>query len=300
MNNPRLGILLTVVAVLIFGIQDAIAKILVQDYPVAQIVMTRFWAFAVFALYLAWRQGGIGKALRAKRPGLQILRGLLLSADILLFAAAVKTVPLGELHAIILVFPLLVTLFSIPLLGEKVGVFRWAAVAAGFVGTLVILRPGGVPLDQGALFGLGAAVAFSLYLVFTRMTAHEDSSATAMLYVAGVGLVISSIWGALVWTPMTPAAWGLVAVVWFTSTAGHYLVMRSLHYAPASLVQPFNYLMLPWAIVLSFAIFGHVIDPFALIGGAIVVGAGLVVMWRERVKRPPEVPMIHAAVTDEK
>jgi len=284
-GNVSRGIGLSVVAVLVFGIQDAVAKILVQDYAVAQVVMMRYWAFGAFSVFLALRQNGFRRALQSKHRGLQIGRGLLLLADILLFASAVRTLPLGELSSIMLLFPVTVTVLAIPLLGEKVGPLRWGSVMAGFVGVLIIMRPGFAIIDGGAFYALGAVLAFSLYTILTRMVAGHDHTATSMLYVGGTGLVLSSIVGAFYWQPLTLAAWGLMGILWLTTTGGHFLVMRSLSYAPASVVQPFNYLMLPWAIVLSFVIFGHLIDFVSLVGAIIIVGAGLAVWVRERQKR---------------
>ncbi|NOZ32357.1 MAG: DMT family transporter [Alphaproteobacteria bacterium] len=279
-----LGIGLTVLAVLIFGIQDAVAKILVQDYAVPQIVMMRYWAFAAFSLALVAWQSGLVRAFHSRKPGLQIARGLLLVTDILLFATAVRTMPLGELIAIVLLFPVLVTLFSIPMLGEVVGRVRMISVVVAFVGALIMLRPGFTQFDIGAVYGLGAAVAFALYTILTRMVARHDGVGTSMFYVGGVGLVVSNIFGMFYWQPLTPGAWGLVAILWVTTTVGHFLVIRSLTYAPASVVQPFNYLMLPWAITLSFVLFGHLIDFWSLVGAIIIVGAGLMVWVRERKK----------------
>lgn len=281
-DNVGRGILLTVLAIMIFGFQDAVAKVLVQDYTVPHIIMMRYWAFGLFSLWLVTRRVGLRRAFQAKRPGLQILRGLLLLADLYLFATAVRTLPLGELMAIILLFPMLVTLFSIPLLGEKVGMFRLVSVGVGFIGVLIVLRPGFAIIDVGAFYGLAAAVVFALYTVVTRMVSHEDSTGTAMLYVGMTGLVISNVVGVFFWEPMTLKAFGLLAILWVTTTTAHFLVMRSLVYAPASVVQPFNYLALPWAITLSYLVFGHLIDFTSLVGAIIIVGAGLVVWARER------------------
>lgn len=284
-ENIGRGIALTIVAVVIFGIQDAVAKILVQDYAVAQVVMIRYWAFGLFALWLAVRENGLRNALRANHPWQQGLRALLLLADIVLFATAVRTVPLGELSAILLLFPVLVTVFSIPLLGEKVGLVRWLSIGAGFAGVLIILRPGFTILDAGAIPALMASVVFALYTVMTRRVARTESTATMMLYVGGIGLIISSAVGIFFWQPLTLEAWGLVAILWLTTTSGHFLVMKSLSFAPASVVQPFNYLGLPWAITLSFVMFGHLIDFVSLIGALVIVGAGLTVWARERRKK---------------
>lgn len=284
-DNVARGIALTIAAVVIFGFQDAVAKILVQDYAVPQVVMIRYWAFGLFALWLAVRQNGLKKVFRANHPWQQILRGLLLLADVVLFATAVRTVPLGELSAILLLFPVMVTMFSIPLLGEKVGLVRWLSIFAGFGGVLIILRPGFAVLDVGALPALAASVMFALYTVMTRRVARADSTATMMLYVGGTGLVLSSAVGIFFWEPLTLEAWGLVAILWVTTTSGHFLVMKSLSFAPASVLQPFNYLGLPWAITLSFVMFGHLIDFVSLIGALVIVGAGLTVWARERRKK---------------
>lgn len=151
------AIFLTLFTVAIFGVQDAISKILVQTYSPFQITMMRYWGFAAFALVLVMRQAPLKQAFRSKKPVLQILRGVLLMADLWLFGLALRTVPLGELQAITVVYPLLVTLFAIPVLGEKVGIFRFVAVAVGFAGALIIVRPGGLPLDWGVLFGVTSA-----------------------------------------------------------------------------------------------------------------------------------------------
>ena len=278
------AIILTLTTIGVFGIQDAVAKTLVQDYSPFQITMMRYWGFAVFALFLVARQAPLRQALHTRAPRLQILRGVLLMADIWFFALALQTVPLGELQAIVIVYPLLVTLFAIPVLGEKVGIFRFAAVGAGFVGALVIMRPGGVPLGWGAGFALASAALYALYIVITRKVAAIDSAATSMTYAAVVGLVLSSGVGVFFWQNMGWADLAMVVVVMITTCAGHGLMTIALSMAPASVLQPFNYFSLPWAIVLSIVVFGQWIDAISLLGAAIIVAAGLVVMARERAR----------------
>ena len=284
-DNVGRGIALTVIAILVFGVQDAVSKTLVQSYSSFQIVMLRYVAFAAFSLFLALRQAPLQQALRSKVPVLQVLRGLLLMFDIWMFAKAIKTVPLAELQAITLIYPLLVTLFAIPVLGEKVGPFRLGAVVVGFLGALVIVRPGGLPIDADVLFGLGSAVCYAVYITLTRKVSRRDTTSTSMVYVGVVGLVLSGVVGVFNWQPMDLNAVLLVGVVMVTTCIGHGLMMVALSLAPASVLQPFNYLALPWGITLSFVIFGHLIDPISLAGAAIIVAAGLVVMARERRKR---------------
>jgi drug/metabolite transporter (DMT)-like permease len=288
-ENLGRAIVLTLTTIVVFGVQDAVSKLLVQDYSPFQITMMRYWGFAAFALVMVMRQAPLRQALNSKMPKRQLLRGVLLMADIWCFALALRTVPLGELQAIVIVYPLLVTVFAIPILGEKVGVFRFAAVGAGMVGALIILRPGGVELDWGVGFGLISAALYALYIVLTRQVASVDTGATSLAYASLVGLVLSGAVGIFFWQPMGWADFALVAVTMITTCVGHGLMVFALTMAPASVLQPFNYFSLPWAIVLSVVIFGQWIDAISLFGAGIIVAAGLVVMARERQKRIPTV-----------
>lgn len=282
-DNVPLGIGLTVLAILIFGVQDAVSKYLVQDYSPFQLAMMRFWAFAAFSLVLAVRQAPLRQAFRSSAPGLQVLRGVLLVVDIWFFAFALVDVPLAELQAITLVYPLLVTLVAIPILGEKVGVFRFSAVVVGFLGALLIVRPGGLPLSWGVLFAVLSASAYAVYIALTRKVSSQDTTATSMVYVGVVGLVMTSAAGVFFWRPMPLEDLALVGVIMVTSTAAHGLMMVALSRAPASTIQPFNYTSMPWGIVLSFVFFQHLIDLVSFMGAVVIVLAGLVVMMRERV-----------------
>lgn len=281
-DNVALAIGLALLAIVIFGVQDAMSKVLVQTYAPFQIAMMRFWAFAVFSLVLVSRQAPIRHAFRSKHPRLQMVRAVLLVVDIWFFAGALQTVPLAELQAITLVYPLLATLAAIPLLGEKVGLFRFGAVAVGFGGALVIVRPGGLPLDWGVLYAVLSASCFAVYLVLTRRVSASDTTATSMVYVGVGGLVLTTIAGIPFWKPMAPGDLLMVGAVMVTSVSAHGLMMVALSRAPASVLQPFNYMALPWGIFLSYTVFGHLIDTVSLIGAMIIAGAGLVVMARER------------------
>lgn len=286
-DNVGRGIALALTAILVFATQDASSKFLVQSVSPFQMTMMRFWAFAAFALALAWRQGRVRDALKSRQPVLQVLRGALLIADIWMYMLALRTVPLAEVQSITLVYPLLVTLFAVPLLGEKVGLFRLSAVAIGFLGALVIVRPGGVPLDWGALFAVGSGACYGLYITLTRKVSATDTPTTSMLYVGLVGLVISTGVGIFFWTPLDLTTGLLVGYIMLTGVVAHGMMILALSMAPASVLQPFNYTSLPWAIILSAVLFGQWIDPVSLIGAAIIVGAGLVVMGRERFRKIP-------------
>lgn len=281
-DNVGLGIALTIVAILIFGVQDALSKMLAQTYSPFQLAMMRFWAFAAFSLILVMRQGPIREAFSSKFPWTQVLRAVLLVVDIWFFVVALAGVPLAELQAITLVYPLIVTLVAIPILGERVGVFRLVAVTIGFCGALVIIRPGGLPLTWGVGAAIFSASCYAIYIALTRKVSSADSTATSMVYVGVVGLILTTGVGVFFWKPMDLASLGLMGIVMVTSVTSHGLMMVALARAPASVIQPFNYLALPWGIVLSYLFFGHLIDTVSLMGAAVIVAAGLVVMERER------------------
>lgn len=286
-DNVGRGISLALIATLIFSTQDATSKFLVESVSPFQMTMMRFWAFAALSLILAMRRGPIRQSLKTGHPWLQVFRGALLIADIWMFVLSLRTVQLPELQSITLVYPLLVTLFAIPLLGEKVGIFRFSAVAVGFLGALVIVRPGGVPLDWGVLYGVGSGACYALYIVLTRKVSSTDSATTSMIYVGLVGLVISSAVGVFFWQPLDLRTTLLIGYIMVTGVVAHGLMILALSQAPASLLQPFSYTALPWSIVLSYLLFQHLIDPISLVGAGIIVAAGLVVMARERIKKIP-------------
>lgn len=289
-ENVGRAIVLTLITVGVFGLQDAMSKTLMQTYSPFQVTMMRYWGFALFSLVLVMRQAPLRQALMSKVPVWQVLRGVLLMGDIWFFALALRSVPLGELQAITVVYPLLVTLFAIPILGEKVGVFRFVAVGVGFAGALIIVRPGGLPLDWGVLFAVLSAALYAIYIVITRKVSEFDSAATSMAYAAIIGLVLSSAVGVFFWQPMGWVDFAMTVGIMITTCAGHGLMVFALSMAPASVVQPFNYFSLPWAIALSALVFGHWIDAISLLGAAIIVGAGLVVMARERMRKVQVAP----------
>ena len=290
LDRTSVGIMLTILSVVVFGFQDVAAKILVQTWSPFQVAMMRYWAFGLFSLLMVMRQAPLRQAFRSKMPFWQIARSVLLVVDIWLFAFAVRTVPLAELQSIILLYPLLVTLLAVPVLGEKVGVWRIGAVVAGFIGALVILRPGGLPVSVDVLLGLAASLAYSGYVVLTRKVAQVDSVWTSMVYVGMVGLVLTTAVGIWFYKDMDLSGVLLLGVMIVTTIAGHGLMMLALGMAPASMLQPFNYLMLPWAAVLSLVFFSHFIDGISLIGAAIIVGSGLLVWARERYRKIPVSP----------
>jgi drug/metabolite transporter (DMT)-like permease len=155
------------------------------------------------------------------------------------------------------------------------------------LGALVIVRPGGVPFDWGMIFAIGSGTCYAIYIVLTRRASATDSAATSMFYVGAVGLVLSSVVGVFFWAPLDLTTGLLVGYIMITGCVAHGLMIVALGQAPASVLQPFAYTSLPWALAFSYFLFHEIIDPISMLGAMIVVAAGLVVMARERVKRVP-------------
>lgn len=281
------GIGFTVAAILLYGVQDASAKILLRDIPVPMIVMLRFWAFGLLALFLGMKRFGfslqaVARAFVSSHVHIQLLRALVLLGDLLLFATGLRTLPLGVATAITLTFPLMVTLLAIPILGEKVGLFRWLSILVGFAGAMLIVRPGFGVFNIGILWVLAGTGMYALYLVLTRLVSGADGTQTNMLYAGVIGMVASSLVGVFFWHTPDLSALGVILLLMGATSGANYCVVRALAAAPASVIQPFNYLLLPWAIFLNFTVFGTVIDGVSLIGAMLIVGAGLAVWLRER------------------
>lgn len=278
------GIALMICAVVIFACQDAITKHLAASYPVTFFLMIRYWAFAVFATLFALRAAGgsPAAAFSTRAPVQQIVRALSLAGSMILFAVGLRYMKLVEMHAVFGISPLIVAALSVPLLGERVGWRRWAAIMVGFCGLLVILRPGFGVFQTAAVFAVLAAASVSLYVVLTRRVSRHDDFPTTFLYTGIIGAAGMTAVGLFHWAEPTPADWLWIIGLCVTGISGHFLLIRALEYAPASLLQPFNYLTIVVAAALGFAIFAEVPDAWTVIGGAIVVASGLFVILRER------------------
>lgn len=270
-----------VVATLFFAWQDALTKHLVQTLAAAQIVVVRFFFFALFALVYVARRIGVKAAFRSQRPWTQIARGLLLAGEIMIFAYVIQFLGLAEMHAIFACFPLLVTALSVPILGESVGWRRWLAVFFGFVGTLIILRPGIGVFQPAVILALLTALMFALYNILTRKVSRHDPFETSLLYMGIVGFIGSLIIAPFYWRPVatTDAFWLLLISV--TSIVGHMLLIKALTLVPAVILQPFNYFILVWAILIGFLLYGEVLSLTTLFGASIVVGSGIFIAYRE-------------------
>ncbi len=284
-QNNRLGAWLMIATCFVFAMQDGISRHLAGEYNVFMVVMIRYWFFAAFVMALAARKsGGIRAATRSRFPLIQITRGILLAAEVCVMVTAFTILGLVESHAVFTCYPLLVAALSGPILGEKVGWRRWAAIGVGFVGVLVILAPGVAVFSPAAIIPLIAASMFALYGLLTRYVARGDAASVSFFWTGISGAVVMTAVGLFHWQPMSLPDWGWMAVLCCTAATGHWLMIRSLEVAEASAVQPFAYFQLVFAAALGMIVFGEVLEPNVAIGAAIVVSAGVFTLWRQRMK----------------
>ena len=276
------GIGLVLLAMLLFASMDGVNKHLVVSYSIIQILWVRYLLFFAFALLVARRQGGIRATLASGQPGLQIARSLLLIAEQAAFVIAFVYLPLADVHAIAAVSPLIVTALSAPLLRERVGMHRLIAVGAGFAGVLVIMRPGMGVMSNAAAIPLIAAVLFAVYQMMTRLVSRTDSSETTVLYSSMVGVVVVSLLGPFSWQAPTQADWGLLILVAVLGSTAHFSLIKALQLAAASALQPFNYSLFLWAVVVGFVGFGDFPDAWTLAGATLIIASNLYVVQRTR------------------
>lgn len=285
---PARGILLILLANLLLAGMDGVSKTLIVDYPVTQILWIRYMAFAGFATVLAVSRGGLRNGLRAgfrtRRPVLHVVRAATLAIEIGLFVVAFRYMQLADTHSIGAVYPLVITALSALVLGETVGPRRWTAVAIGFVGVLVILRPGLSVFQPVALLPLAGAILFGVYQVMTKVVGREDGLVTILLYTGWVGLALTTLTGPVGWVWPDATGWALLMLASVLGVAAHLTIIHALEIAPATVLQPFNYSLLVWATGIGFLVFGDLPDSWTVAGGAIVVAAGLYTWWRERVR----------------
>ena len=282
-HNPALrGILLMFIALGVFTLMDTIGKYLSHWYPVPGLVWARYAINILMLLaFLAWR--GELRYVRTARPGIQVARGLLLGMATLLYFTALSRMPLAEASAIAFVLPLFVAVLAVPMLGELLDAGRLAAILVGLAGALVIVRPGSEAFTVYALLPLGMALMNALYQILTRKVAGLEPPLTSLFYGSLVGAVMFAPVLPFAWEmPQDPWHWVLLLVLGLLATVGHFILIRAFDFAPATLLAPFVYTQLLWTMLVGFLVFGDFPDGVSLVGMAIIVGAGLYLVGRQR------------------
>jgi drug/metabolite transporter (DMT)-like permease len=278
----RRGILLMLLTMCLFVAADATAKVLTRSYPVIEVTWGRFLFHALLLLpLLVTRRSAV---FRTSRPRLQLTRTFLQIGSTVIYFLAIAVLPLATAATIAFAQPLLVTVLSVPILGEKVGPRRWAAVAVGFIGVLIVIRPAGI-VQWAAMLPLGTAACSAFYSLATRLVARADPVQVSLFYTAAGGLVLASVAVPFVWQPPDLTGWLLMALTGILAGTGHYCIIHAFQRAPASVLAPFTYTQLLWATGLGYLVFGDLPDGWTVVGGLVIVGSGLYVFYRESVRR---------------
>lgn len=275
------GILLMGVAFTLFPLMDAVGKHLTQDYHPFQITWGRFFFQAIFVSILIFSRRP-PSILRTRKPGLQFARAFSGWASNIPFIFGLAFIPLADAFAAVLVGPLIVTALSVPLLGEKVGLRRWSAIAVGMIGALIVVRPGLGVMHWAISMPLLSATAFAFYQIFTRRLSGSDDTDATLLFGAYGGLVMSTMLLPFVWKTPDLAGWGFMALMGLIISAAHIALVRALHFAAASILAPFAYIQILSATVVGLVVFGDFPDRWTLIGAAIICLSGLYIAHRER------------------
>ena len=227
-----------------------------------------------------------GRALlQTGRPGLQWIRSLLLILCTLAFFTAIRYMPLADAVAISFISPLLVTALSVPLLGEVVGRRRWTAVAVGFVGAMIIVRPGLGVMHWAVWLLLLMALGYALYQITTRMLSSTDDPITTLFYSGLVGTAAMTLVVPFFWrTPAMPEHWLMLASLGLMGAVGHYALIKSFVFAPVAVLAPLSYTALLWNTWFGYMVFGDLPDRWTVGGAGILIATGIYIIYREGVR----------------
>lgn len=275
-----LGIMLMVLGMAVLNAMDAISKLLTDDHSGIQVAWARY-TFHLIPMVLLAGPARVKRMVRTASPWAQFARSASLTVSAVLIIIAFSLMPLADAIAVSFIAPLLIVAFSAPFLGERVGLHRWIAVVVGFVGMLVLVWPSGDVLDTGSLFAIGAAVFWAIGMLLTRHVRRDDPWST-LFYTALVGTVLLSVVVPFFWSAPSMTGWGLMLAMGVLGGIAHTFIINAFRHAGASLLAPFNYTLLVWAMLYGWFLFGDFPDARTLLGAVIIIAAGLYAWHRER------------------
>jgi drug/metabolite transporter (DMT)-like permease len=281
-DNLLRGGALMLAATLMFSLSDTMAKYVTQSVPAVELATIRYVVFVLMAAspLLRSRRG----AMRSRRPMLQILRGVGVVGSALFFILSLAHLPIAEATAINFVTPLLITALAVPILGEMVGVQGWIAVLVGFLGMLVVVRPGAHGLHPSALLVLLSSFCWCIAMLITRRLVVVDRSQVTLLWTAVTGLVLLMTVLPFYLAPMTWKLAGLSVAVGVVASSGQWLAVLAYRYARATVLAPLSYAQLIWSSALGLIVFGTIPDRFVFMGAAIIALSGFYVVRLERLR----------------
>ncbi len=281
-RSRLIGILLVTLSTLVFGFSNTLAKYLTRDYPIGEALAVRA-GFALLLLLPFVRLESVVLALRA-HPKLHLARMAISAVEICAFYLAVAVLPLADVSTFYLSSPILLTALGAITLGERVEPARWGATLVGFAGVLVALRPGSGTLSWASLIALSGAMLYAVFLTITRNLRSTPGKVMVALQLVAL-LLAGAVTLPFAFTMPSLAGLALMAGVGLIGVAGYFCINRGLQLAPASVIAPFQYLSIVWAMLLGYLAFGDVPDAPTLIGAALIVAAGAFILYRERAAR---------------
>jgi len=273
------GIGLMLVAIFLFSFGDAAGKLIVATYSVGQLMLLRSSVSLLLLAPMIWRRRAGFRSI--ERPWLQLLRVVLSTVDISAFFLAVSYLPLADVITYYLAAPIFVTALSAIVLQERVGWRRWSAILIGFCGVLIALQPSVQTVTWPAMIALAGSTAFAVLMLVTRLLRATEDIVLASTQFAG-SLVLGALLAPLGWVAPSWGSLGLFALSGAVSVCALLCVNRSLKLAPASVVTPYQYSMIVWAVMFGYAVFGDVPSSATILGVSIIIGAGLYIFLRER------------------
>ena len=274
------AIILNASAWMIVPVMDAYAKFLSSSMDVLQITWARYFFTVVFTLSLMlifYRQSLVW----SKKPLLQLIRGLILVFSTYLFFYSISFISLPKALTLAFVAPLIVTTLSPFFLKEKVGIRRWTAVSIGFIGTLIVIRPGFIEFNLATFAALGNGICYGFYLILTRKLSTSDNPLLTLLFTGTVGAIILSLFMPSVWINPTPNQWYIMAIIGLIASVAHLFLILSLKYADASKLAPLGYTEIITNILISYYFFHELPDNWTYLGLFIIVLSGLYISRRE-------------------
>jgi drug/metabolite transporter (DMT)-like permease len=278
-SHPLAGIALALGACACFSALDTTTKFISVSVPLLMALWFRYAFQAVATTVVVLPLRGM-RALRTLHPKFQLLRGVLLLTSSLFAFASLKYMPVGEFTAIVMIAPLAVTLLAATVLKEHVSALRWVLVAGGFLGTLVIIRPGSEAFNWATLLPLGLVVSNAWFQVLTSKLARTEDPLTMHLYTGWVGTVIASLALPFVWTSIGNAwLWVLLCFMGVMATIGHFMLILAYQRAPAATLTPYLYSQIAFAMLAGFVVFSHVPDGWALVGMVMIAVCGAAGGW---------------------
>lgn len=284
------GIILMLASMAILPFLDVVAKYLGrQGVPVWEIVWARLFFGAFLTLPFALKMDGT-KGLIPQNKLMNTLRAIFLIAATAFFFWALKYLSIADCLAIFFVNPLIVTMLSPVFLGEQVGRRRWIAVIIGFIGTLVIIRPGFQQLNPGVILALGAGLSLAVYILLTRKIAGRADPMMTTFHTNFIGAVIMCFIVVFVWIPPAPGQWLLFVLLAFFANLGHYLLVKAYDHAEASLLAPLAYTEIIMATIAGWWFFGDFPDRWTFLGVGILIACAIYISYRERLRHVPSGP----------